>query len=143
MNTLRSLLLACVAIVAGSLCLHAAKVVYTIGDGGTLSWNGSTGDFCSCSDGGSGCKMTITTNAIAIRDNGNTWHVDGIAEAGLFDITEPQIYQQAFNVGNYIFPSGYFVVNTDEFQGVPFGTRINLAGTRTNADGSFSADVPK
>jgi len=143
MNIFKSLLLSCAAIAAGTICLHAATVVYTIGDGGSLAWNGGTGDFCRCDNGGSGCKMTITTNAMVIRDNGNTWHVEGTALAGAYVITEPQQPDQPFVVTNYTYGSGYFVVNTNEFQGVPAGTRINLAGVQTDDKGNFIADVPK
>jgi len=142
MNVFKSLLLAIVALVVSSAALHAAKVVYTIGDGGSLKWNGSTGDFCSCNDGGEGCKMTITVG-MAIKDNGTTWDVSGQAEGGLFDISGPNGFLQPFDVTNYAFPSGFYVVDPNDFPEVPAGTVINLRGAVTDNQGFFSIQVPK
>ena len=145
MNVFKSLLLAIVALVVSSAALQAAKVTYTIGDGGSLKWNGWSDDHCSCYDGGEGCKMTITTG-MAIKDNGTTWDVSGQAEGGLFDITDgPSGFQLPFGVTNYTFPSGYYIIDPNDFPDLAFaaGTRINLAGAVTDDRGYFSIQVPK
>ncbi|HVZ40495.1 MAG TPA: hypothetical protein VHI13_14545 [Candidatus Kapabacteria bacterium] len=123
---------------------HATKVVYTIGDGGSLSWNHSTDESCGCPFDGGGCKITITMDIARLSDNGNgTWHVEGAAQQGLYDITSPILFQKPFaNLGNYTFANGYFLTN-ESFPNVPAGTRVNLNGVRTDAAGRFIADVAK
>ncbi|HVZ40497.1 MAG TPA: hypothetical protein VHI13_14555 [Candidatus Kapabacteria bacterium] len=134
-----------VALAVNAAVAGAVTVKYIIGNGGTMSWNHSTGDDCGCPNEGGGCKIEITMSVAKLNDNGNgTWHVEGTAQKGLYDITFPEVLQHPFaNLGGYVFGSGFFTVNDGDFQGVPGGTRINLSGVQTDAAGNFVADVPR
>jgi hypothetical protein len=143
MKAFKILMLVAVALAANVLFAHAAKVEYTIGNGGTLSWNNSTGDDCGCPFNGGGCIIKVTVESTRIISAGDYWEVSGVATTGLFDITAPIIYQQAFNATNYLFAPGFFEVQEGQFPGVPGGTRINLGGTTTDATGFFRALVRK
>jgi hypothetical protein len=143
MKALKILMLVTVALVANALLAHAVTTTYTIGDGGSLSWNHSTGESCGCPFDGSGCKITVTVQSTYIVSAGDFWEVTGVATTGLFDITFPVIHKQTFRATNYLFAAGFIEVREGEFPGVPGGTRINLAGTTTDATGFFRALVPK
>ncbi|HVZ40498.1 MAG TPA: hypothetical protein VHI13_14560 [Candidatus Kapabacteria bacterium] len=142
---IRLFALAIMAVTVNAAVAHAATVKYIIGGGGTMQWNHSTGDDCGCPSEGSGCVIEVTVGQAIVRDNGNgTWHVEGTAQQGLYNITFPQVLQQPFsNFANYTFLAGYFVVNDGDFPGVPGGTKINLGGVRTDLRGYFIADVQK
>ncbi|HVZ40496.1 MAG TPA: hypothetical protein VHI13_14550 [Candidatus Kapabacteria bacterium] len=140
---IRLFALVVMAITVNAAVAGAVTVKYTIGDGGSLSWNHSTDENCGCPFDGGGCKIEITMSIVRLTDNGNgTWHVSGTAQKGLYDITFPQVLQRPItSLAGYTFGSGYFTVNEGDFPGVPGGTKINLAGVQTDAAGNFQADV--
>ncbi len=142
MKILKTLLVAG-ALVMSSLAANAATVKYIIGDGGTMSWNGATNDYCGCPFSGSGCKIEITVEQTKIADMGSYWEVSGQASTGLYDITQPIRYQQGFGVGaGYTFAAGFFEVRQGEFPGVP-PQRFSLEGVTTSEGGWFVARVRK
>ncbi len=137
-------------LVAGALVLSSAaaswakvSVEYTIGNGGTMSWNGSTGDDCGCPSTGGGCVIKVTIDDTKIADKGTYWEVSGQATTGMYDITQPIRYQHGFGVGaGYTFAPGFFEVKQGEFPGVPPG-RFSLEGVVTSEGGWFVARVRK
>ncbi len=142
MKILKTLLVAG-ALVMSSLAANAATVKYIIGDGGTMSWNNSTGDNCGCPFTGAGCKIEITVSQMQISDKGSYWEVTGQATTGMYDITRPIRYQQGFGVGaGYTFAPGFFEVKQGEFPGVPPG-RFSLEGAVTSEGGWFVTQIRK
>ncbi len=144
MKILKTLLVA-VILVMGSVAANASSITvkYVMGDGGTLAWNGSTGEECTCPYTGTGCIIEITIVIRVMADKDTYWEVSGQATRGLYNITQPIRYQHGFGVGaGYTFGVGFFEVKQDEFPGVPPG-RFSLEGVTTSEDGLFVAQIRK
>lgn len=138
--------LRCILVIAALIAnaaLLSAKT-YVIYDGGSLSWNNSTGDACDCPFSGNNCRIKNSVHISNVVDGGNVWHVTGRLEYLQADITlsDGKPYSQALGIAGYTFPTGWFEVLQGEFRGVP-PTRINLQGVVTRPDGSFEATVQK
>jgi hypothetical protein len=118
---------------------------YTIGNGGNFKWNGNTGDNCGCPDSGGNCTVSNSVAQLNVQDHGATWFVSGVLDLNHADITlgDGSIFAKDMALGRYTFPSGYFETLEGEFQNIPGGTRINLAGVTTDDAGRFAAEVQK
>jgi len=145
-RTLRAFLASLIVIVfAASIVRAACTKEYLIFSpvGGSYAWNGFLDANCDCPTAGNNCFVTITCDNVNVVSNGPYWHVEGHVSQRLASINAGSLGQINRELSHqFVFPPGLMSFAADEC-GVHPSLQLSLQGVATNADGTFSVDLPK
>jgi hypothetical protein len=112
--------------------------------GGKLYWNGRNDAYCDCLPNGNDCTMKITISGIAVKDNGNVWHIEGDIDKchAFIDPAEGDDFDVELNHAGYTLPQGSIHILADDFEGIP-AMELWLTGIVADSKGHISADIRK
>lgn len=141
MKTLtRSLMLTILFVGATALANSMTVTEFTIGDGGSLKWNGKMGKDCKCDPNGTNCKIKITTS-LAVIDDGAGLELTGSALSGEFDLTDLADPVLMESVAGVNLRGATLDIRDGDFPGIRAQRVVISTDVVLGRDGSFSVHV--